>query len=173
MMHKHVLIFFNDVYWCTRKDNDWTKVDCILVYRGKCRYIDTVELTDVEYEGRKDYFEGVRKHFLATTADRTQKQRAWSDWLPSEVEDADEHCTMQGKACTMHENSKDCNENCTMLNCTMQDFVPITRIGKIVRNIVLCRNGWCSCFVLCMENRKIVRKIVLCSNIELWVLLNF
>ena len=30
MMHKHILVFFNDVFWCTRRDNDFTKCDAIL-----------------------------------------------------------------------------------------------------------------------------------------------
>ena len=49
MMHKHVVVFFNDLYWTTRSDNDITKCDCYLSYRGKCRYVNTVQLTKEEW----------------------------------------------------------------------------------------------------------------------------
>ena len=35
MMHKHVVVFFNDLYWTTRSDNDITKCDCYLSLPGK------------------------------------------------------------------------------------------------------------------------------------------
>ena len=34
MKHKHVVVFFNDLYWTTRSDNDITKCDCYLSYWG-------------------------------------------------------------------------------------------------------------------------------------------
>ena len=55
MMHKHVVVFFNDLYWTTRADNDIHKCHCCLSYRGKCKYVDTVELTKDEWNARKDY----------------------------------------------------------------------------------------------------------------------
>ena len=55
MMHKHVVVFFNDLYWTTRSDNDITKCDCYLSYRGKCKYVNTVQLTKEEWNTRKDY----------------------------------------------------------------------------------------------------------------------
>ena len=55
MMHKHVVVFFNDLYWMTRADNDITKCHCYLSYRGKCKYINTVPLTKEEWNARKEY----------------------------------------------------------------------------------------------------------------------
>ena len=55
MMHKHVVVFFNDLYWTTRSDNDITKCDCYLSYRGKCKYVNTVQLTKEEWNTGKDY----------------------------------------------------------------------------------------------------------------------
>ena len=55
MMHKHVVVFFNDLYWTTRSDNDITKCDCYLSYRGKCKYVNTVQLTKEEWNTQKDY----------------------------------------------------------------------------------------------------------------------
>ena len=49
MMHKHVVVFFNDLYWTTRSDNDITKCDCYLSYQGKCKYVNTVQLTKEEW----------------------------------------------------------------------------------------------------------------------------
>ena len=55
MMHKHVVVFFNDLYWTTRADNYIEKCDCYLSYRGKCNYLNTVQLTKEEWNARKDY----------------------------------------------------------------------------------------------------------------------
>ena len=55
MMHKHVAVFFNDLYWTTRSDNDITKCDCYLSSQGKCKYVNTVPLTKEEWNTRKDY----------------------------------------------------------------------------------------------------------------------
>ena len=98
MMHKHILVFFNDVFWCTRRDNDFSKCDAILVYRGKCSYLNTVPLSDKEYDQRKQYFEGVRNHWIATQQDRENRQSTWSNFFASPCEEN----------CTLHKNPKDC-----------------------------------------------------------------
>ena len=55
MMHKHVIVFFNDLYWPTRADNDIKKCHCYLSYWGKCNYLNTVQLTKEEWNARKDH----------------------------------------------------------------------------------------------------------------------
>ena len=55
MMHKHVCVYFNDIYWTTRVDHDTTKCDAFLIYRGKCSFVDTVPLRKDEWKARKDY----------------------------------------------------------------------------------------------------------------------
>ena len=63
MMHKHCVVFFNDLWWTTRRDNDVSKVDCWLIYRGKCQYTDTIPLTK-EFKNRKAYLDTVEKLFF-------------------------------------------------------------------------------------------------------------
>lgn len=55
MMHKHVAVYFNDIYWTSRVDHDTSKCDAHLIYRGKCVYEDTVKLSKDEWNARKEY----------------------------------------------------------------------------------------------------------------------
>ena len=63
MMHKHVAVYFNDLYWTTRKDNDCEKCDAHLIYRGKSFYENTIPLTKDEWEKRKDYLTTFNDNF--------------------------------------------------------------------------------------------------------------
>ena len=63
MMHKHVAVYFNDLYWTTRKDNDCEKCDAHLIYRGKSSYENTIPLTKDEWEKRKDYLTKFNENF--------------------------------------------------------------------------------------------------------------
>ena len=49
MMHRHVTVWFNDLWWTTHTDGDSTNVDCILIYHGKCIYVPTVPMSPDEY----------------------------------------------------------------------------------------------------------------------------
>ena len=50
MMHKHVSVYFNDLYWTTRVDYECAKCDAHLIYRGKSSYENTIPLTTEEWE---------------------------------------------------------------------------------------------------------------------------
>ena len=63
MMHKHVAVYFNDIYWTTRVDHDTTKCDAHLIYRGKCVYEGTVQLTKDEWNKCKAYLEAFKKAY--------------------------------------------------------------------------------------------------------------
>ena len=63
MMHKHVAVYFNDIYWTTRVDHDCSKCDAHLIYRGKCVYEDSVQLTKDEWDKRKSYLEAFQKAY--------------------------------------------------------------------------------------------------------------
>ena len=86
IMHKHCVVFFNDLWWTTRKDNDLLKVDCWLIYRGKCQYTDNIHLTKEEWEARKLYLESVEKHFFSNPDENLQSTTEESD---------KETCTLQ------------------------------------------------------------------------------
>ena len=79
MMHKHCVVFFNDLWWTTYKDNDLSKVHCWLIYRGKCQYTDTIHLTNEEWEARKPYLEAVEKHFFSNPDENLQSTTEESD----------------------------------------------------------------------------------------------
>ena len=79
MMHKHCVVFFNDLWWTTRKDNHLSKVDCWLIYHGKCQYTDTIPLTKEEWEARKPYLESVEKHFFSNPDKNLQSTTEESD----------------------------------------------------------------------------------------------
>ena len=53
MMHRHVTVCFNDLWWTTQIDRDSTNVDCILIYCGKCIYVPTVPMSPDEYVTKK------------------------------------------------------------------------------------------------------------------------
>ena len=72
MMHKHCVVFFNDLWWTTRRDNDVSKVDCWLIYRGKCQYTDTIPLTNEEFKNRKAYLDTVEKQFFGNPDENLQ-----------------------------------------------------------------------------------------------------
>ena len=65
MMHKHVAVYFNDLYWTTRIDHDCTKCEVHLIYRGKSFYDNTIPLTTEEWEKRKDYLTAFNDNFNA------------------------------------------------------------------------------------------------------------
>ena len=100
MMHKHCIIFFNDVWWTTRKDNDVSKVDCWLIYRGKCQYTDTIPLTKEEFQSRKKYLDSVEKHFFPDE----NLQSTTEENLQSTSDD------VQQNICTVQKNSENNDE---------------------------------------------------------------
>ena len=70
MMHKHCAVFFNEVWWTTKREADLSKIDCWLIYRGKCKYSNTVPLTKEEWKSRKDYLKSaVKAYFDANETD--------------------------------------------------------------------------------------------------------
>ena len=97
MMHRHVTVCFNDLWWSTHSDDNSTNVDCILVYHGKCIYVPTVVMSVEEYLSKKPYLENVRK--------------AWND-----------NFTMSENGSTMPkvEHSTVADEQ-EVSNCTLQD----------------------------------------------------
>ena len=64
MMHRHVTICFNDLWWTTHADDDCHNVDCTLVYCGKCIYVPTVAMSTEEYLSKKPYLETVHQTWL-------------------------------------------------------------------------------------------------------------
>ena len=52
MMHKHVVVFFYEIWWTTCSDCAY-KADCYLIYCGKCQFSNTIPLTDAEWDSRK------------------------------------------------------------------------------------------------------------------------
>ena len=63
MMHKHVAVYFNDVYWTTRLDHECDKCDAHLINRGKSCYENTIPSTSEEWEKRKDYLTAFNENF--------------------------------------------------------------------------------------------------------------
>ena len=55
------------------------KVDCWLIYHGKCQYTDTIHLTNEEWEARKPYLESVEKHFFSNPDENLQSTTKESD----------------------------------------------------------------------------------------------
>ena len=74
MMHKHCAVFFNEVWWTTRRDNDLTKCDCYLIYRGKCQYTETIPLTKEEWNSRKLYLKSAVDHYMKTMQNETSSE---------------------------------------------------------------------------------------------------
>ena len=72
MIHKHCVVFFNDLWWTTHRDNDVSKVDCWLIYHGKCQYTDTIPLTKEEFKTRKPYLNSVEKLFFSNPDENLQ-----------------------------------------------------------------------------------------------------
>ena len=56
-----------------------SKVDCWLIYHGKCQYTDTICLTNEEWEARKLYLESVEKHFFSNPDESLQSTTEESD----------------------------------------------------------------------------------------------
>ena len=51
---RHVAIFFNYKYWCTRKDRDLNKCDIYLLYRGNSVFENTRQMNTQEYVENAD-----------------------------------------------------------------------------------------------------------------------
>ena len=64
MMHKHCAVFFNEVWWTTRKDNNLKKCDCWLIYRGKLQFTDTMLLTKDEWKSCKEYLKSAAESYF-------------------------------------------------------------------------------------------------------------
>ena len=106
MMHKHVVVFFNEIWWTTRSDNNYSKADCYLIYQGKCKYCDTIPFTDDEWEARKEYLTAFGEHYFETLAELEKELNA-NLHSTNEGEQADqgnsnEHSTTTDDNCTVH-----------------------------------------------------------------------
>ena len=96
MMHKHVAVYFNDLYWTTRIDHDCSKCEAHLIYRGKSFYDNTIPLTTEEWEKRKDYLTAFNENFNKNDRNDVQSTSA----IVGEVEkfelvDPDDDALMQ------------------------------------------------------------------------------
>ena len=107
MMHKHVVVFFNEIWWTTRSDCEY-KADCYLIYRGKCQFSNTIPLTAAEWDARKDYLTSFGKHYfdilkeqeeddnsiLQSTTDDTTSDPNQHSTTDNTTTDPNQHSTM-------------------------------------------------------------------------------
>ena len=126
MMHRHVTVCFNDLWWSTRSDGDSSNVDCILIYRGKCIYVPTVPMSPEEYVSNKLYLESVQKAWHENEAKKIFNEST-ERWIAKEdsctLQEKDDHvlstsmpCTMSetGDYCTVHGFWTDFDNGCTL-----------------------------------------------------------
>ena len=96
MMHKHVAVYFNDLYWTTQKDNNCEKCDAHLIYRGKSCYENTIPLTKDEWEKRKDYLTQFNDNFEERNGQDVHSTSAIvGEVQKSEVSDEDENALIE------------------------------------------------------------------------------
>ena len=62
--HRHVAVLCNNKHWITSSDNDIYKADVVLLYRGNCKFVRAIPLTDEEYASRKEYLDTVRAAWM-------------------------------------------------------------------------------------------------------------
>ena len=89
MMHRHITICFNDLWWTTRADDDSTNVDCILVYHGKCIYVTTVPMSHEEYVAKKPYLETVCQTWNNNNEAKKLFDAATDRWNENESDGSD------------------------------------------------------------------------------------
>ena len=105
MMHKHVVVFFNEIWWSTCSDNDYSKVDCYLIYQGKCKFCDTIPLTSEEWDSRKEYSTSFGEHYFETQ-DKLEKEfnanlHSTNEGEQADQDDSNEHSTKKDDNCTV------------------------------------------------------------------------
>ena len=163
MMHKHVTVCFNDLLWMTRRDDDSTNVDCVLVYHGKCIYVPTVPLSSEEYLSKKQYLDTVRKawndneakwQFDAVTDAWSKNENACtlSDTGVSSTMSPEGGCTMHDKddvACTLSDIGISCTMSpaggCTVHEqgddaCTLQNNTGTVLDTNVIGTVSLVKN---------------------------------
>ena len=96
MMHKHVAVYFNDLYWTTRVDHDCAKCEAHFIYRGKSCYENTIPLTTEEWEKRKDYLTAFNDNFKGRDSKDVQSTSAIvGEVQKSEILDEDDAALME------------------------------------------------------------------------------
>ena len=75
MVHKHVAVYFNDLYWIMRVDHDCAKCEAHLIYQGKSCY-NTIPLTSEEWEKQKDYLTAFNENLKARDGKDVQSTSA-------------------------------------------------------------------------------------------------
>ena len=96
MVHKHVAVYFNDLYWTTRVDHDCAKCEAHFIYRGKSCYENTIPLTSEEWAKRKDYLTAFNNNFKGRDSKDVQSTSAIvGEVQKSDILDEDDAALME------------------------------------------------------------------------------
>ena len=96
MMHKHVAVYFNDLYWTTRVDYDCAQCEAHLMFQGKLCYENTIPLTSEEWEKQKDYLIAFNDNFKGSDSKDVQSTSTIvGEVEKSEIVDEDKAALME------------------------------------------------------------------------------
>ena len=98
MMHRHVVVFLNELWWSTRSDNDYSKADCYLIYHGKCKFSDSIPLTTKEWDSHKNYLTAFGEHYFQTLKEQEEEENKNLHSTSEDQQAETKICIVQAKA---------------------------------------------------------------------------